>query len=478
MSQKTAPGGLSRRDLLRTGATTAAVAGLARSSPSVGAVGRSSPNILLILTDQQSGRAVGAHGNSQIRTPYLDGLIASGTSFTESYCADPTCCSARAAILTGRPSCESGVLINPMHLRTEIPDLGAWLESQSSYDTYYIGKWHLPGRDSWRSFRMINPSSINGECSDLSQVRSFEGLLQNLDGANPWFTVVSLLNPHDIAQWVWMEWQGAHADALGLTEAELPPLPPNFDLRHEEAALFQAIKRNTTAETTWQREKWQMYRWWYNRQVENVDASIGRLVDLVRNSRFASDTLILMTADHGDMVGEMKLVNKQSFYEASARVPFVASWPGVLPARGVDRRHLVSGLDVVPTVCDFAGIAPPPFQRGRSLRPLLDGSATEWREFLQIQSNVEGRAIRSDGYKYVTYRDDPVEQLFDVRRDPYELSNLASDPAFQSILQEHRDRQAAFEAELSPTYLSRAGYDTTTAARDARKYSDEAWLGG
>ena len=123
----------------------------------------------------------------------------------------------------------------------------------------------------------------------------------------------------------------------------------------------------------------------------------------------------------------------------------------------------MSGLDIVPTVCELVGIETPDAMRGRSLVPLLDGSATEWRTSLQIQSEVEGRAIRTHTYKYIAYRDDSAEQLFDLRADPWELDNLAEDSAYTTVLEEHRALQEEHEAVLEPTALSLEGYDSAYA---------------
>ena len=190
--------------------------------------------------------------------------------------------------------------------------------------------------------------------------------------------------------------------------------------------------RLSTRDTAWPREKWAVYRWWYDRQMEAVDGCVDRLLDLLWNSRFRDDTVVIFTSDHGDNLGEHMLVHKQSLYEASVKVPMVLAWPGQWDAVGVDTEHLVSGLDVVPTVCELAGIAPPPLQRGRSLVPLMEGSGSGWRESVQVQSYVEGRALMRGDFKYITYRDDPKEFLFDVRQDPWELQDLAEDAAHAS----------------------------------------------
>ena len=117
----------------------------------------------------------------------------------------------------------------------------------------------------------------------------------------------------------------------------------------------------------------------------------------------------------------------------------------------MDEEHLVSGLDLLPTLCDYAGIEPPPHQRGVSLKPLLEGRAVDgWREFVPAQGWVKGRMIRTNRYKYVMYKGDenPTEQLFDLKADPGETHNLAYDPAYQTVLSKHRKILREFETGL------------------------------
>ncbi|MEE9369842.1 MAG: sulfatase/phosphatase domain-containing protein, partial [Sedimentisphaerales bacterium] len=121
---------------------------------------------------------------------------------------------------------------------------------------------------------------------------------------------------------------------------------------------------------------------------------------------------------------------------------------GRLPENYRDAAHLVSGVDIFPTVCDFTGIKPPPHQRGYSLRPLLEGKVTEWREFVVAESFVNGRMLRTQDFKYITYKDDPIEQLFDMKNDPWEIKNLATDGNYASILEDHRKLLASWQAKL------------------------------
>jgi len=367
-------------------------------------------------------------------------------------------------MMTGRPSSEHGVLLNRLSLRDDIPTIGAWMRSEAGYKTWYAGKWHIVGRLVHTDFEIPNRGTLFGEASDLSVLRSFEGKLSQYSEDTPFFAVVSLLNPHDIAEWVKMEWPRAEVSCKDMGISDLPEMPPNFMTQHPEAALHKKIRRNTNLRDRWSPMKWQFYLWWYYRQVEMVDGVLNRLLDLIWNSRYGHNTVVMLTSDHGDLQGEHGLIMKQSLYEAAARVPLMVAWPGVLPQGTVDRKHLVSGLDVVPTICDFAGIAPPPKTRGASLRGLLKKTPGTWREFLQIQSAVEGRMIRTERYKHIQYRNDAQEQLFLLQEDPWELQDLSADSNHQGMRATMQDLQRQAEAELEPTTLSTSGYGAAWAA--------------
>jgi arylsulfatase A-like enzyme len=129
-------------------------------------------------------------------------------------------------------------------------------------------------------------------------------------------------------------------------------------------------------------------------------------------------------------------------------VPLIVSCPGRLLEDKRDRAHLVSGVDVVPTVCDYAGVEAPPAMRGRSLRPLLEGNSAEWREFVAAEVQQTGRMIRTPEYKYVTYEGDPVEQLFHMKSDPGETKNLAAESKHGDALEAHRKLLGDWDAGL------------------------------
>ena len=124
-----------------------------------------------------------------------------------------------------------------------------------------------------------------------------------------------------------------------------------------------------------------------------------------------------------------RMEHKSALYEESANVPFMAMWKGHIPAGRVDSTHLVSsGLDLLPTVGDYAGAKTTADPRGRSLRPLLEGKSTNWRQSLGVESEVGRMVVGADGLKYIRYTLGGVEeQLLDLRRDPYETTHFTDE---------------------------------------------------
>lgn len=441
---------ITRREFIR--GTALGVSGLALAGS--GAFGetllpKSKPNLLFIHTDQQHFDALSGLGNKWLRTPNMDRLMKRGTTFTESYSASPVCCPARACWYTGRTASENGMLDNNHKLDPDMPDLGQWLKSRG-YATFYTGKWHMPGRGNESGFTVLtsNPSHL-GQHTDSVVSKSAQAFLRNYSGDKPFFLNVGLLQPHDCCYW-----HTAHEGYTGgvpfpQIKDELPPLPDNFESVGKEPQVLKAhLERLRGKTTAWTDEFWRFYIWSYYRHVEMVDAEIGRILDALDASEHADNTLIVWTVDHGDGLARRKLVTKFFTYDEAIRVPMVVCAPGAKDGGTIDKTHLVSGLDVAPTLCDFAGVEAPPLARGRSLRPLAEGRSTEWREFIVSECLITGRMLRTPEYKFVAFKDDPVEQLFDMRTDPWEMHNLAEESKHAGTASDLRKRLADWEGKL------------------------------
>lgn len=449
---------LSRRSFLKTAALgTAAVASSGPrlwSAPAVAGKGR--PNLVFVNVDQLSNLALSPFGGTGMETPNLDRLMARGTTFQLSYCADPVCCPSRACWVTGRAPTENGVVYNDAHcsLDPKLPDVGSWLRSEGGYETFHVGKWHVTGRDVEDGFTVLHPGSGDGEHTDMPIARACEGVLRNYPvGGKPFFLMAGLMNPHDQCAFSHVNSSWWREFPYPLLEEQLPPLPASFAFDPREPEFFTTYVRNgqQRAVQAWSEETWRYYVWNYRRQVEMVDGAIGRILNALENSPHADNTLLVFSSDHGDAMASHRLSAKLALYEQEASVPMIVSWPKEAATGRIDRSHLVSGFDVLPTLCDYAGIAPPPDQRGRSMRPVLgDNNPRSWRDYVVSHSYVAGRMVRTARYKYIAYQGSKTDQLFDMLSDPLETRNLSGDSAVASVVADHRQMLNDWESQLKP----------------------------
>jgi len=224
-----------------------------------------------------------------------------------------------------------------------------------------------------------------------------------------------------------------------LCEAALPT-PPKQPLRLRRPDRCEERVRAHVRQN-WTQDQWRLHRWAYCRLTEVVDREIGTVLDALREAGLEDNTLIVLTSDHGDMDSAHRMEHKSVLYEESVRVPFIMSYRGMIPTGIVDDTHLVSnGLDLLPTLCDYAGIEIPEGLPGRSLRPLAaakDGTA--WRDFVVCESQ-NGRMLRTDRFKYCIYDSGRGrEQLTDLEHDAGEMRNLAEVRDYKDVLDTHRE---------------------------------------
>lgn len=437
---------------------------LRTSTPSV-----ERPNLLVIITDQQHAGMLSCAGNPYLRTPAMDSLAAQGARFELAYTANPVCIPARMSMVTGRmPSAfqirSNAEGKNPAP-KEAIDQAMGWIFRRAGYKTFYGGKTH------W--MRGMTPQSTGfGELTKDTREELARKCAEFLSEppAEPFLLVASFINPHDICLMaidaftqatgrpaIYPELQRdreclAEALALpaGISEAEFfdrlcPPLPSNFEIPSNEPdgvtlsylppQSFRAYVRQH-----WTERDWRLHRWAYCRLTERVDAEIGIVLDALRQHGLDRKTVVIFTSDHGDLDAAHRLEHKSIPYEEAVRVPFIVAWPGVTKPGLVDRTHLVSvGLDLIPTLCDFAGIEKPPHLLGLSVRPLAEGRTVDtWRESVVVESDA-ARMIRTARYKYVVYeKGTRREQLIDLKNDPGEMENLAGQSAYDQILKEHR----------------------------------------
>lgn len=405
------------------------------------------PNILLICTDQQYAGAMSCAGNDDLSTPGMDRIAAEGTRFERAYCAHPLCCPARASFVSGLMPHQSGVMSNgtPIH-PSLLPNTMGNVLRRGGYDAALAGKWHVSGCDP-------EDCGLDVLCPpNDSRIPQVSADYFNADREDPFFLFASFVNPHDICQVARNQDlpQGAVPNAP--LEA-CPGLPANFAIppfAPDALQWLRQVSRRIHPTLDWTDEQWRPFRHAYFRLVEKVDGEIVRLLDALDASGKAVETVVIFTSDHGDGHGAHHWNQKTALWEEVIRIPMLVSAPGATGGR-VNTEQLVSnGLDLLPTVCDYAGIACPEGLEGRSLRPLVEGTSTQdWPEELVVETQIGlgqgpggpafARALITDRYKYSVYSMGRYrEQLVDLKNDPGEMVNLAVQSRWSDTLADHR----------------------------------------
>ncbi|MEI8090183.1 MAG: sulfatase-like hydrolase/transferase [Opitutaceae bacterium] len=416
------------------------------------------PNILFIMTDQQSADAMSCRmGDRYIKTPALDRLAARGTYFTKAYTPNPLCMPARNSIFTGRLPHETGVTDNSKTNLdpNEFVTMGTYF-ARAGYQTAYFGKWHLAYNEAatqTHGFETLDTGHIDADNAALA--RTF--IARKHD--RPFLLVVSFLNPHNVCELA--RGQELNNGPIGEAPpiAQRPPAPANLAPPRDEPDSMTRIRIGYHANpqfpvAKFSPEMWQALRWGYYRLIEKVDAEIGKVLDALQAAGLEDNTLIVFTADHGECAGAHGFNQKTVLYEEAARVPLIVSAPGQRVAR-LSNKFANTGTDILPTMLDFTQVARPAKLTGLSLRPLVnDEPVSIWRDEVVVENNMsqtfpvdgnvpttEGRMIRTDRYKYCVYAHGQTrESLIDLGKDPGEMTDLARDPSHRQILLTLRER--------------------------------------
>jgi arylsulfatase A-like enzyme len=409
------------------------------------------PNFLFILTEQQTMNAMSAYGNQYIHTPNMDALAKHGVRFTKSYCTSPVCSPSRSSLVTGRIPHETGVNYNDQAPDSTIINIGQILKGEG-YETLWAGKWHLPqsyphiAASSVPGFRLLDflePKKTTGR-GDNTDKPLAEAVAKYLKGRKkqPFFLAVSFNNPQDIT--ALPSKPSAFPYPANIQSA--PPLPSNFKMNPLEPDFIKDARVRTSygneivLTSGFDENDWRNYLYHYYRMVERVDSEIGKVIQALEAQGLDENTLIIFTSSHGEGSASHQWASKLSLYEESVKVPMILTWFGKTPKNVVNNRHLVSGLDVAPTILDYAGIDIPSKMRGLSLKALIENPDTAWREFIVTELAINpqdpskaGRMITDGRFKYNIYSyGKRNEQFFDLVNDPGETNNLAYSEAYTS----------------------------------------------
>jgi len=436
-------------------------------------------NVLLVMCDDLCC-ALGAYGDAAAQSPAIDRLAARGVRFARAYCQFPLCNPSRASMLTGRRPQHTGVTDNAVHFRAVDPGIVTLPQAfrSAGYRVERIGKlYHYGVPRQIGTDGLDDPPSWDAVFNPKGRDVADEGLIFSLvpgqfggtvswlaaDGADaeqtdalgaahaerrleafardqaPFFLAVGFYRPHTpyVAPKAWFQ---RHPVAA----IELPAVPDDHDTRVPAAALGSRKAEQPRLTGALGREALQAYR----ASVSFVDDQVGRVLGALERLGLADDTIVVFTSDHGYHLGEHGLWQKMSLFEESARVPLVIAAPG--GARGV-REHTVELIDLLPTLCELAGVAVPPGVDGRSLVPLVagDGDPAGFPDrpaFTEVTRGGGknpaggGRSVRRGRWRYTQWHDaegtTTGRQLYDHDTDPHELVNLAAEPAHAATVAE------------------------------------------
>jgi choline-sulfatase len=433
---------------------------------------RQPPNVLILMADQLAPEALPFHGNTLTQAPVMSSLAESGVVFENAYTASPLCSPARASVMTGLLPSRTHAYDNAAEFSSEIPTFAHYLR-RAGYRTVLAGKMHFCGSDQLHGFEErlttdIYPadydwtpdwdhpeerphwyhdmsSVINaGPCLRSNQLdfddevgfSAERELFRHISSNDerPFCFVVSFTHPHDPYA-IPRRWWDLYSDD------DIPM--PVFGYDETNAHPHEARLRHVCAmdEVEVSAEQVRAARRAYYGAISYVDDRIGRLIKVLRETERLDDTVVILTSDHGDMLGERGLWYKMNFFEGSVRVPLVVSAPSWFKAGRASSP--VSTMDLLPTLVDLCDpdneteIVGP--LDGRSLVPLLTDQSgdrgTVTAEYLAEGAIAPIVMVRRGDVKLVHSPSDP-DQLFDLAVDPLERVNLAADPDRADVLAE------------------------------------------
>lgn len=450
-------------------------AGAALQSASVRAESVRKPNVLFVMTDQQRADAIAALGNSHIYTPNMDRLAARGVAFVNGYSTCPVCVPARLTIRTGCEPPTTGCYAN---MRPGLVDgqaagnegrCGTYLArtmARLGYRTFGIGKFHTSpwdedigyelhlhseemygspehrARDDYAAFiAKEHPEydfveALMGERTEMYYMPQMSPLPARL-GVEAWAAdraVEQIISGDGRPYFGFVSFIGPHPPCA-------PPIP--FNRMYDPDRMPNPVRGDKDIDGMDEYVRWMNYAIWaedigdsraravkarYYGEISYIDECLGRILDAVEARGDGDNTLIAFFADHGDHLGDHGAWQKESFFDAACRVPFLLSWPDRLP-RGARREELVCLTDLFGIATTAA--AAPELREGADVLGMLAGHAPE-RERLIGYYGVPGTnrfklMVREGEWKYIYMANGGIEQLFNLKQDPQELRQRIAD---------------------------------------------------
>lgn len=454
---------------------------------SVSAAETKKPNILWLFSDDHAFQAIGAYGGrfeSLNLTPNIDRIAKEGMRFDRCYVGNSICAPSRATLLTGKHS----------HLNGKFDNMGGFNHDQqqfqkilqkNGYQTAMVGKIHLKGKmqgfDYWEVLpgqgKYWNPvfvtkagkTTYKGEHStDVITRRAIEWLDKKRDKEKPFMAMVHYKAPHrhwePTTRWkekykdkmfpepdtLFDDYQGrgfaAHKQDMSIEKTMMMKNDVKSHQPERQAELAKIDQNDTKALI---RLKYQWYMRDYLACIAGVDENIGKLLDYLKESGLAENTIVMYCADQGFYLGEHGWFDKRFMYEESYRAPLVVKWQGVIKPGSVNT-DLVQNIDFAETFLDIAGVKAPEDMQGESLIPLLKGKTPDdWRtslyyhyyEYPSHHSVRRHEGVSTSRYKLIRFYGNDVPngeewEFYDLVEDPKEMKSAYADPAHQAKITE------------------------------------------
>ena len=420
------------------------------------------PNVLLVMADQLAPHFTGAYRHPVVRTPHMDSLAERGVRFDAAYCNAPLCSPSRASMMTGRLPSAVGAWDNAAEWSAAAPTLAHWL-TLAGYRTVLSGKMHFVGPDQLHGFGQrlttdIYPANFAWTPNWDRPAERIDKWYHNMESVTeagqavatyqfdyddevgfaarrclydlardgderPFFLAVAFIHPHDpyVTRPRW--WNLYDHDKIDL------PRPPPAVLDPHTQRIRAGIQADTAG---WTEEQCRTARHAYYGNTSYFDWWLGELLDVLTETGRADDTVVIVTSDHGDMLGDRGAWFKMSFFEQSARVPLLMAGPDIVSTAVP---NVCSLLDLAPTLAEIAGIRPSEFGAsldGRSLWNAATGGHDAVdeavAEYTAEMTSHPMFMIRRGRFKYIHCDTDPP-QLYDLDADPAEHHNLAASDA-------------------------------------------------
>jgi len=434
------------------------------------------PNIIFVMADQMTPFMTGPYGQKVARTPNLDALARAGTVFENAYCNSPLCVPSRMSMFAGRLPSRIGAYDNASEFPCRTPTIMHYLR-RAGYRTAVTGKTHFIGAEQLHGFvdrltpcifpadfsmlpdwrlgpvynkgtsiqqmlRALGPSKWNRQLAfdTLAFDRGLEYLGQHqvAGKGQPLFLNLSLTQPHD-------PWTSTKEYLDLYKDADIPLPKDHGDIRRLSPTYEWFIIHHGLDREKLSPERIREARRNYLAMISWVDDKVGQLMKELRRLGMDSNSVVIFTSDHGEMMGEHGQWSKRLMLEWSARVPLIMAGPKIPAGKRVPA--LASLVDLYATFMEIAGTKVETPLDGRSLLPLLDGRDDGRERECVAEYLGEGtiepvRMVRSGKMKTITVNGYPP-QLFDLERDPEETTNLAGNREYAAAEARIRKRAEA-----------------------------------